>query len=170
MKFLLSALVCVMISTSPSAEVRHCRQLYFSEQSESQVNSLEKASLSIQENIALKKAYQGISLSMKASYAFNPFSKFSIFKQGTDLIEEAVELSPDNAEIRVLRLGVQLNAPAFLMYSSNTEEDIELILTSLENGAFNDDDDYRRNVINYLGTQAELTESQQLRLSPLEND
>ena len=170
MKFLVAALLCVMVSSSPSSEVRQCRQLYFSEQSESQVASLEKASKSILENKALQKAYLGVSLSMKASYSFSPFSKFSIFKDGTGLIEEAVELSPDNAEIRVLRLGVQLNAPAFLMYSSNKSADIKLILTALESGAFTNDNEYRMNVISYLQTKADLSEEQQLRLSHLEND
>ncbi|MDG1262527.1 MAG: hypothetical protein P8H59_09110 [Flavobacteriales bacterium] len=170
MNLVFAALLCVMVSTSPSSEVRQCRELYFSEQSEKQIASLEKASKSIPADKALQKAYLGVSLSMKASYAFSPFSKFSIFKDGTDLIEEAVDLSPENAEIRVLRLGVQLNAPGFLMYSGNKKDDIELIITSLENGAFTEDATFRANVISYLITQADLSEAQQLRLSPLEND
>lgn len=167
MKFVLIAAICAMLVASPSSEVQSCRVLYFSELSEQQAVSLQTSASKIAGNEPLKMAYLGTADSMLAAYAFNPFSKFNMFKRGTEMIERAISLAPENAEIRVLRLGIQLNAPGFLMYNSDKHEDIEVIIEALTNKAFEDDKNYQAKVITYLQDNATLSAMQQQQISAL---
>lgn len=72
-------------------------------------------------------AYLGGLQTIWANHVFNPFSKLNTFKQGKKNIEEAIKKEPDNVEIRFIRLSVQKNAPSFLGYRSNINEDTEFI-------------------------------------------
>lgn len=75
----------------------------------------------------LELAYLGALETIWAKYVNNPFSKLSTFKKGKGKIEAAVKKAPNNLEIRYLRLSVQKNAPSFLGYKSNINEDTEFI-------------------------------------------
>ena len=74
---------------------------------------------------AVVLGYQGISDAMLAQYSFFVLTKYIHFKDGKEKIEKAIELEPHNAELRYLRLLVQLNTPGFLGYQQNIEEDID---------------------------------------------
>lgn len=104
---------------------------------------------------------------MLAEYAFNPFTKFSTFKEGKNMIEKAIAQDPKNAEIRVLRLGVQLNAPSFLLYHSNIDADVELITNALISQDFQQSPTFQKNVTLYLLNHAPLTEQQFDQISAL---
>lgn len=167
MKFALIAAFCTLFLAKPSSEVDLCRNIYFSEPSEEQALLLQKTASEIKGNEALKLAYLGSSEAMLAEYGYNPFSKFNMFKRGTEQIEKAVILAPENAEIRFLRLGVQTNAPSFLGYNTNQNEDVGMILKGLTIGAFQKDSSFRTKVINYLANKAPLSEQQQEQISAL---
>lgn len=77
-------------------------------------------------------AYLGGLQSVKANHVFNPIRKLSTFNKGKNNIEKAVRLSPNNPEIRFIRLSIQKNIPAFLGYNDNIEEDIKLINSKQE--------------------------------------
>ena len=72
-------------------------------------------------------AYLGGYQTIWAKHVFNPFSKLKTFNEGKKNIESAVKVDPLNAEIRMVRLSVQKNAPSFLGYHSNVEEDENFI-------------------------------------------
>lgn len=72
-------------------------------------------------------AYLGAFQAIWAKHVFNPIEKLETFRKGKKNIESAIEASSPNVEIRALRLSIQVNAPKFLGYSSNIEEDIEFI-------------------------------------------
>ncbi len=167
MKFALIAAICTLFFAKPSAEVDSCRSIYFSEPSEEQALLLQKTASEIKGNEALKLAYLGSAEAMLAEYGYNPFSKFKMFKRGTEQIEKAVLLAPENPEIRFLRLGVQTNAPSFLGYNTNQNEDVGMILKGLANGAFQNESSYRTKVINYIANKAPLSEQQQEQISAL---
>ncbi len=83
-------------------------------------------------------AYQGIAQTMMANHVFWPVTKFNHFSEGRHKIEAAIKSAPNNPELRYIRLMVQLNAPSFLGYSHNIQEDIEqldqyLVTYNLEN-------------------------------------
>ncbi len=67
--------------------------------------------------------YQGAAQVIQAKYVLNPYSKYSYFRKGRQLIEYAVRECPTNIEIRFIRFCVQTNAPFFLGYNKNIDED-----------------------------------------------
>lgn len=77
--------------------------------------------------------YKAASHMLMAKYVANPFSKLSHFNRGKDMFSEAIEADKDNIELRFLRYAVQSEAPAFLGYRDNLEEDKNIILTELKN-------------------------------------
>ena len=79
------------------------------------------------ENIPEKEAYQGTLLMKKAGLSSKISEKLSSFKEGHLLLEEAIKKDNSNAEFRFLRLIIQENAPHFLDYYENLDEDSHFI-------------------------------------------
>jgi hypothetical protein len=79
----------------------------------------------------LSKAYLGASKAMLAETVSNPYSKYSYFVEGKELIESAVKLDPNDPEIRYVRFMIQSHTPAFLGYSSETKEDFTKIIAEI---------------------------------------
>ena len=78
-------------------------------------------------NSATHMAYLGGVQTIWANHVFSPISKLNTFKEGKKNIEQAIKKEPDNVELRFIRLSVQKNAPSFLGYKSNINEDTEFI-------------------------------------------
>ena len=94
---------------------------------EAMITELEKNSKN-----SVHLAYLGGLQSIWANHVGNPFSKLSTFKRGKTNIEKAVNSDSDNVEIRLIRLSVQKNCPAFLGYSKNIKEDEQFIIKHKE--------------------------------------
>lgn len=94
---------------------------------EAMIKELEKAPKN-----SVHLAYLGGLQSIWANHVGNPFSKLSTFKKGKTNIEKAVNNENDNVEIRLIRLSVQKNCPAFLGYSRNIKEDEQFIIKHKE--------------------------------------
>lgn len=73
-------------------------------------------------------AYLGALQTIWANHLNNPFQKLSTFKKGKKNIEKAVELNPDNLEVRFLRLSIQHNSPKILGYNNMMKEDKDFIV------------------------------------------
>ena len=73
-------------------------------------------------------AYKGAVLTIKAKYVKGKNNKKELFKEGVELLEYAVKTSPNNIEIRTLRLSIQENTPKFLKYHKNIMIDRQFIL------------------------------------------
>ena len=78
-----------------------------------------------------RKAYLGASMTLLAESSIAPWTKYSYFTNGTELIEEAIKAAPQEAEYRYLRFLVQLNAPGFLDYDLHLQEDFAYISKSI---------------------------------------
>ncbi len=74
-------------------------------------------------NNPLFLGYKGGATMLMAKYVFNPISKFSYFKKGKNMLEEAIKADGINVELRFLRYSVQTNVPSFLGYSSEIKAD-----------------------------------------------
>ena len=83
-------------------------------------------------NNTITKGYKGVCYTMYADHCFLPTSKWSYFNSGVDLIEEAISQNKQNVELRYIRLLIQLNAPGFLGYASNINEDLTLFYTKID--------------------------------------
>jgi hypothetical protein len=78
----------------------------------------------------VRLAYLGAFQAVWAKHTSNPFEKLKTFRTGKKNIEESVLQSPSNAEIRFIRLSIQLNAPKLLGYSDAIEEDKSFIMNN----------------------------------------
>lgn len=72
--------------------------------------------------------YKGAGHMMMAKHVINPFSKMSHFNKGKKISTAAIDRDPGNVELRFLRFSVQAEAPGFLGYKENLEEDKTLLL------------------------------------------
>ncbi len=150
-----------------NAELNACREAYFNTTSEKDVQHLLSISGRICEKEPAALAYQGAALAMKADYAVNPYKKWSYFNDGKDKIEEAVKRQPSNAEIRFLRLGIQLFTPSFLGYDEAIDEDVDLICAALKKGWMMENTDFRKRIIGFMLTYAKLSSVQRNELELL---
>ncbi len=71
----------------------------------------------------LLSGYAGGVTMLMAKYTSNPFSKLEYFKDGKELLENAIAKNKNNIELRFLRFAIQENLPAMLNYNDNLEED-----------------------------------------------
>ncbi len=77
-----------------------------------------------------RQAFEGAMIMKKAGLGGSPVTKLNLFKEGHKELEAAIKKEPANAEFRFLRLIIQENAPGFLGYKDNVEEDSEYIKKS----------------------------------------
>lgn len=82
---------------------------------------------------SVQLSYLGAYQMIWAKHISNPLSKLKTFNTGKKKIEDAVMAEPNNLEIRILRLSIQKNSPAFLGYHKNIEEDKKFIQANNKN-------------------------------------
>ena len=85
------------------------------------------------EDTPLLYGYKGVGTMIMAKHVFNPFKKISYFKDGKAMLEEAIEMEPSNIELRFLRFTAQTQAPGFLGYKQDIENDKYFLLNSIPN-------------------------------------
>ena len=104
-------------------------------------------------------AYKGAATTTLANCSKNPFTKLSVFNNGKDFIEAAVNKAPQNLEIRFIRFTVQTNIPALLSYD-NTEVDKKFILEQLTLQPDQVDDYLMNKIIGYMKDNGNLSEAE----------
>lgn len=75
-------------------------------------------------------AYKGASITLKARYEENRETKKEMVSEGIQTLEKAVKSSPQNVEIRLVRLAIQEHSPKVLKYKMNIAEDKQMILSN----------------------------------------
>ncbi|WP_245553874.1 hypothetical protein [Cytophaga aurantiaca] len=83
---------------------------------------------SIQNPTESIKGYIAVSHMIEAKYVYNPYTKLSYFNKGKVLLENSINIEPNNIELRYLRICVQTSAPSFLGYSNQITTDKTFIL------------------------------------------
>lgn len=63
----------------------------------------------------------------------NVWVKWRSFRRNTSILDELIRKNPEHPELRFLRITVQSNAPSFLGYSGDLEEDCRTVSSALEN-------------------------------------
>ena len=91
--------------------------------------------------------YKGAATIIKAKYAVSPVKKLSLFKNGKQLIEQAISRDTMNIEMRYIRLTIQKNLPPFLHYNSNVLTDKDFLQMNIAN---EQDSELKTMVTNYL--------------------
>jgi hypothetical protein len=101
-------------------------------------------------------AYKGMFHMLQAREVFNPYSKWASFRKGRILLDRAIDRDADNAEIRLLRLSAQMNAPSFLGYNNNMEADKRVILNALNSIK---DKDLKQRITSFMMGQGLIAEN-----------
>lgn len=73
-------------------------------------------------------AYTGGLKMKKSGYLQGAAKKLTVFKEGRQLLEEAIVRYPSNTEFRFIRLTIQENAPKILRYNKQIEEDKQAVI------------------------------------------
>lgn len=89
---------------------------------EKQLKVLKKVS------IKEKEAYVGAMMMKKAGLISPLRAKLNVFKEGHGKLQHAIEVEPQNATYRFLRLIIQENAPKILNYNKDIDEDSKYIV------------------------------------------
>lgn len=84
--------------------------------------------LSIPKPTAQIFAYRGALEAILTKTTWNPFKKFSYLKDSKLSFTKAVNMNPNQLEIRFLRMAVQYEIPTYLGFSEELKEDLEFIL------------------------------------------
>lgn len=105
--------------------------------------------------------YKGAGHMMMAKHVGNPFKKLSHFNKGKDIFSEAIAAAPNNVEIRFLRFSVQAEAPGFLNYKQNLEEDKKILLAQT---ADLKDAELKKIIFDYLNSSKELSSAEKEKL------
>lgn len=71
----------------------------------------------------LGSGYLGAYEALWAKHAKGPHTKLARFRNGTERLDAAIASSPDDVELRFLRLSIQRNCPWFLGYHGDRAED-----------------------------------------------
>ena len=91
----------------------------------------EKNLASVKEDSSVKDAYNGALMTLQSRLVKGVKNKKILFKDGVLLLEKAVLANSNNIEIRVIRLSIQENAPKFLKYRNDLDEDKNFILSNI---------------------------------------
>lgn len=78
------------------------------------------------------KGYTAAMVFMKSRFVKFPFTKLKYFKEGKSILNEVINESPANVEIRYIRFLMQKQIPDFLGYNDNLKEDFEVIFNGFE--------------------------------------
>ncbi len=104
--------------------------------------------------------YHGMAHLLLAKHSWNPYTKLEYFYSGKDLLERSIVVDPQNVELRFLRFCVQQNAPFFLGYDDNLEEDKQKIVYGWQTIT---DLDLKRRIRNYM-LSADCCDQQELAM------
>jgi len=98
-------------------------------------------------------AYLGASDAIRAKHAWNPVNKLGYLKKGCKTLDHAVDLSPNQLEIRFLRFSLEHYLPDFLGYSKHLEEDRKKLIALVgqkETVAKQIDKSILKNIVKFL--------------------
>lgn len=95
--------------------------------------NVERMIASYSSDNSVDQAYLGVCQAIMAQYVFLPTSKLKSFYDGKDLLDDSIEENKENGEQRYLRLLIQLNAPSFLFYNKNIDNDLEVFMEDVRN-------------------------------------
>jgi len=125
--FIITVFISIFGTELKLAEIREA-YVNASENEEVTMKLSNKLSSVTKNDTPVLVAYKGAVLTIKAKYAKGKNNKKELFKEGAELLEYAVKTSPNNIEIRTLRLSIQENTPKFLKYHKNIMIDKQFIL------------------------------------------
>jgi hypothetical protein len=123
-------------------------------------NQLCQVLISSKQQDALTQAYIAYFTALKAKHVSNPYAKIEYVRNFDRAIKKAVELAPDNLEIRFLRFSVQDNLPSYLGFSKELEVDKKIIVQQLHRNSTRISDAFKQDMKAVLLSSKSLSVSE----------
>lgn len=114
---------------------------------------------------ALLLAYCGATRALMAKHAMNPYSKLKYLKEGSAMLNTAVDKNPKQIEVRYLRFSVEKNVPDFLDYKQHLQADKKAIVDSIIAGTHGLDKAVLKDVVAYMLKNADLDAASKAKLN-----
>lgn len=105
--------------------------------------------------------YKGAVTMIMAKHVFSPYKKLNYFKNGKEILEQAILKEPLNIELRFLRFSIQSNSPKFLDYHSNLFSDKSFLLKEVKTI---NDTDLKQRITKFLLNNNEVSKAEKLTL------
>ena len=106
-------------------------------------------------------AYKGASIAIKAKHTTGTKQKKEGFIKGITILEAAIKSTPNNLEVRLIRLSIQENTPKLLKYKANIEADKKQILLLFDKQS----SDLKEYIKNYVKQSKIFTEAEKQQLN-----
>lgn len=95
--------------------------------------------------------YVGALQALKAKDSWNPYKKVKMLASSHKTMEQAVNASPNDMEIRFLRFSIQFYLPGFLGLSKDMANDKNMLIQQLKQKHYGSaDKDYIKNIIKFM--------------------
>jgi hypothetical protein len=150
----------ILLSFQPVDRIDEWRTLYFNSKDDSNIaifyTNISSASISTSK----ERAYLGVATAMNASCMSWPGEKLDYFNRGKDILELSIRESYGDAEIHFLRFSMQCETPGILGYTSNKQEDLNIILTAVQKGVSKECPHFWKNAAPYLLQNKEVSDYQ----------
>jgi hypothetical protein len=153
-------ILSILFAIQPVDRIDEWRSLYFQSKDDSNIAIFYSKISSAQISTSKERAYLGVATAMNASCMSWPGEKLDYFNRGKDILENCIRESYHDAEIHFLRFSMQCETPGILGYTSNKQEDLNIILTAIQKGVSKECSHFWKNAANYLLQSKELSESQ----------
>lgn len=164
-------LLCLAIMACLSARsggTGSLQELFFNAGTDAGIRKFYQAAQGAGDSQALTRAYKGAATAMYAGVASSVADKLSYFRAGRKLLESAVQQDPDHAEIRFLRLAVQVKAPGILGYSGDIRTDADFIIRALEQGRVSSGTAFWKQAVSFMLGSGGLTAAEKQRLQKMQ--
>ncbi|MGI4021183.1 MAG: hypothetical protein ACRYFA_06725 [Janthinobacterium lividum] len=103
-------------------------------------------------------AYFGALEALKAKDSWNPYNKVKFLNRSNTTVNQAVNSSPNDFEIRFIRFSIQLNLPKFLGLSKDLQADKNQILQQLKQKHYGSADKlFVQNIIKFMVDSKQCT-------------
>jgi hypothetical protein len=134
MRFLSLALLLLQLNSALASSLDEVRSLFFriEENKENVVRLQQLTQNGAELGSSVLIGYHAVATANLAQHTVIPISKYNYFRQGRDKIEQVISSFPDNAELRFLRITIQIGTPGFLNYNQNIVSDRDFVLNYLE--------------------------------------
>lgn len=105
----------------------------------------------INKKTPLVLGYFGALQALKAKDNWNPYKKVKLLVSSHKTMEQAVNTSPNDMEIRFLRFSIQFYLPGFLGLSKDMANDKNMIVQQLKQKHYGlADKDYLKNIMKFM--------------------
>ncbi len=121
-------------------------------------DSLYKNLDAINKKTPLVLGYFGALQALKAKDSWNPYKKVKLLVASHKTMEQAVNASPNDMEIRFLRFSIEFYLPGFLSLSKDMVSDKNMIIQQLKQKHYGlADKDYLKNIIKFMVDSKQCT-------------